>query len=99
MQHYISIEYRKALLGGFCFVEFGPVLRIFRAESLCRYLPIRPCFFVSAGFRGGKLFGCGNCTGRCCRGGGLVAGKSNLALHLCLEASEFPFPCSNCIPV
>jgi len=44
---------------------------------------------VFAGFRGGKLFGCGNCTG--CRGGGggggggLGAEKSNLALHLRLE--------------
>ncbi|CAK9231449.1 unnamed protein product [Sphagnum troendelagicum] len=55
MQHYISIAYRKALLGGFCFVEFGPVLRIFGLNPFVGTYLFGPVFFVFAGFRGGKL--------------------------------------------
>ncbi|CAK9262833.1 unnamed protein product [Sphagnum jensenii] len=55
MQHYISIAYRKALLGGFCFVEFGPVLRIFGLNPFVGTYPFGPVFLCLPVFEAGSF--------------------------------------------
>jgi hypothetical protein len=55
MQHYISIAYRKALSGGFCFVEFGPVLRIFGLNPFVGTYPLGPVFLCLPVFEAGSF--------------------------------------------
>ncbi|CAK9209347.1 unnamed protein product [Sphagnum troendelagicum] len=55
MQHYISIAYRKVLLGGFCFVEFGPVLKIFGLNLFVGTYPFGLVFLCLPVFEAGSF--------------------------------------------